>query len=484
MERLSPKYTTAIVALSLLVSGGLQAAWLWQLFAAQKKQLKEDIEHMVSTTSQTSWYRGVTLFEKPKNLKRVKQLFLSPQWEQLRRSLDNMVETGLASSFVIQSNDDSTAVLMSFRARDSAERKNNLRPVTTDTGLSEEQLRKNDSLSLILMKQDVITQLREMHVTLPVYYNIYNFDMTSLQESNMPKGLVPAYKSRGYLYGVQDHQKYQLCLPAINYAVWYRMRYYVVSAVLMMLLTGAAFYFILRLLRNVRLYADAKADFTRNMTHELKTPISTVSLALESIQKYNLASDPERLQNYLDISRHELQRLDLMVEKALDIGADNISAIPFSPELYDVQTGLQQAVDSMQLQLLDSSCKIEFHPSAEPCFVWGDPVHLTNIFYNLADNAIKYTGSGLLLQINCSCDNETVTINFKDNGPGIDKIYQKNIFDKYFRIPVKGNRHDVKGSGIGLYYVKQMVEKHGGNIKLKSDPGNGACFTITLKAAS
>ncbi|MES2112146.1 MAG: HAMP domain-containing sensor histidine kinase [Bacteroidota bacterium] len=483
MNRFNPKYTTVIVALSLLVSGGLQVVWLRQLFSAQQKQLKDDIEHLVGTTAQTSWYRGVSAFEKPQNLKRVKQLFLSPQWAQLRRALDNMVESGLSTKFSIESGDDSTALFMNFRLPGSPKKKNNSQPVTSNTGLTPEQLHRIDSLSLISMKKGVAAGLLQMGITSPVYYNIYNFNMTSLQQSNLPKGLMPAYTSNGYLYGIQDHYKYQLCLPAIGKVVWYRMRYYVASAVLMMLLTGAAFYIILRLLRNARLYADAKADFTRNMTHELKTPIATVSLALESIQKYNLASDPQTLQNYIDISRHELQRLDLMVEKALNIGVDGNAAIPFNPELYDVQTGLQQVVASMQLQLLNTNSGIEFHPSAEPCFVFGDPVHLTNIFYNLADNAIKYTGSGLLLEISCTCDADVIIISFKDNGPGIDKIYQKNIFDKFFRIPAKGNTHNVKGTGIGLNYVRQMVEKHGGTIRVKSEPGGGASFIITLKAA-
>lgn len=484
MKRLNPKYTTTIVVLSLLVSGGLQVVWLRQLFSAQKKQLKDDIEHMVSDTSQTNWYRGVSTFEKPQNLKRVKRLFLSPQWGQLRGALDNMVETGMVTHFSISSDDDSTSVLMTFRAGGKSLKDNNSNPITSGTGLTLEQLRANDSVSLIAMKKNVVAGLRQLGITSAAYYNIYNYNMASLKESNFPKGLQPAFTSKGYLYGVQNHYRYQLSLASINYAVWYRMRYYVASAVLMLLLTGTAFYFILRLLRNVRLYADARTDFTRNMTHELKTPISTVSLALESIQKYNLAADPQTLKNYIDISRHELQRLDLMVEKALNIGADGNAAIPFNPELYDVQTGLLQVAASMKLQLLNGKSKIEFHPSDEPCFVYGDPVHLTNIFYNLADNAIKYAGDGLLLEISCTCHADKVIIIFKDNGPGIDKIYQKNIFDNFFRIPASGNTHNVKGSGIGLYYVRQMVEKHGGNIKVKSEAGSGACFIITLKAAA
>ncbi|WP_295795551.1 HAMP domain-containing sensor histidine kinase [Mucilaginibacter sp.] len=484
MKRLRSKYTTILIVLSLVLSAGLQAVWLRQLFSAQQKQLKDDIEHFVSTTAQAQMYRSVTSFEKPKNLPRVKQLFLSPQWAQLRQAFDNMKALGISYNFQINSDDDSTSVSMNFSLKDKPAKERNRGPATTNTGLTAAQLSMVDSLSLIAMKKEVAAGLQQMGITSAIYYNLYNYSMTGLRGGDVPKGLAAAYASKKYLYGIQEHYRYQLILSAINNVVWYRMRYYVASCLLMLLLTCAAFYFIMRLLRNVRLYADAKADFTRNMTHEFKTPIATVSLALESIQKYNLAEQPETMQNYLDISRHELQRLDLMVEKALNIGNEKDAEIPFNTELYDVQTGLQQVITSMQLQLLNSGSEIVFKPSAEPCFVFGDPVHLTNIFYNLVENAIKYSGTGLVLDISCACDDKTVTISFKDNGPGIDKIYHKNIFDKFYRIPADGNTHDIKGTGLGLYYVKQMVERHNGTIKVKSETGNGTCFIITLPAAS
>lgn len=479
MNRIGSKYTTILVVCSLLLGGSLQVIWLNQLFKAQQKQLKDDLEHLVSTTTQASWYQSVTTFEKPKNLPRIKKLFLSPQWEQLRRAFDNMKAAGLSANIRIESNDDSTSASIRISLKDSATNNGKALPVTSNTGLTEEQLQTNDSLSLIQLKKDITNGLHLLGVTTPIYHNIYTYNMDSLYDSNIPNNQQPAWTSNGYLYGIRNHYRYQLALPAINYLVWYRMRYYVVSSIFMMALTAAAFYFILRLLKNARLYADAKADFTRNMTHELKTPIATASVALESIKKYNLLNDPETLQSYIDISRHELRRLDGMVEKALNLGTDS----PFKPELYDVQTGLQQVITSMQLQLNDRST-ITFHPSTEPCFVFGDPMHLTNIFYNLVENAIKYSKDVLTMTITCSCNPNTVTISFEDNGPGIGRIYQQKIFEKFFRVPAKDNTHDIKGSGLGLYYVKQMIERHEGTIRVKSEPGSGACFIITLKTAS
>ena len=484
MKWLKTKYTYALIVLSLLLSGGLQVVWLRQLFAAQQKQLNEEIEHLVSTTVQAKWYSSIYSLEKPQNRQRSRQFFLSPQWEQLRQAFDNMKASGLTSNYRIESNDDSTSVSMNFSLNDLPANNRNRVPKTYHSGKTPAQLRASDSLALLEIKQEVAAGLRQLGISSDLYYKVYKYDMKSLYVSNLPSGLKPAYISKKYMYGIQNHYRYQLCLPSINGAVWYRMRYYVASSLLMILLTCTAFYFILKLLRNQQLYADAKADFTSNMTHEFKTPISTVSLALESIKKYNLINNPETLQNYLDISQHELRRLDLMVEKVLNISTGKDTEQPLKLELYDVQSGLQQVISSMQVQLTNKQAGIRFTASEEPCFVSGDPVHLTNIFYNLIDNAIKYSGTGLEMDIRCQCDTETVTLQFKDNGPGIDRIYHKNIFEKFFRIPAQGDTHDIKVSGLGLHYVKQMVEKHGGTIKIKSEPGHGTQFITTFPAAS
>ena len=484
MKLFKAKYTYVLIVLSLLLSTGLQVVWLQQLFTAQEKQLRIDIEHLVGLTAQTNLYYSITAFEKPGNAKQIKQLFLSPQWEQLRHAFDNMKMENMSAYYSITIDDDSTAVSMNFSLKDTPVKRKHNKPVTSQTGMTAAQLVSSDSVSLVEMKRKVRSSLKKIGITSEVYEKIYYYNTLDVFKSNVPKLLKPAFISNRYLYNIQNLYRYQLILPAIEYVVWYRMRYYLASSVLMVLLTCTAFYFILRLLRNQQLYADAKADFTSNMTHEFKTPIATVSVALESIKKYDLIKNPETLQNYLDISQHELKRLDLMVEKVLNISNGNNAEQPLKLELYDVQSGLQQVISSMQIQLLNSHASISFRTSEEPCFVFGDPVHLSNIFYNLIDNAIKYSGAALLLEITSKCDADKVTLSFKDNGPGIDKLYHKNIFDRFFRVPVKGDTHDIKGSGLGLHYVKQMVEKHHGTIRIKSEPGNGTNFIITLPAAS
>jgi len=484
MKWLRAKHTYTLIVLSLLVSTGLQFVWLQQLFLAQRKQLEQELEQVVSNASQFNIFSSLVSLSGPADQRRLKRFFLSPQWRLMRQAYDNMKMSGVKSSYSIIIQGDSTAVQMNMSLKDKPVKPLKYKkPVNTVGNMTAEQILVSDRISLITMKKRVTSELNKLGVH-KGYYKIYEYPFTKVQNSNFPGGQKQVFASKLYSFNLQGTHRYQLVLAEINSIVWYRMRYYLASSILMILLTCMAFYFILRLLRNQRLYADARADFASNMTHEFKTPIATVSVALESITKYKLANDPETLQNYLDISQHELQRLNLMVEKVLHISQENGGEQPLKLELYEVQSGLQQVINSMKLQLQQSHAGIHLLPSAEPCFVYGDPVHLTNIFYNLIDNAIKYAGDAFEMEIGCEYQGSQVILTFKDNGKGIEKIHQDKVFERFYRIPAAGDTHDVKGSGLGLHYVRQMVEKHRGMIRLKSEPGKGSTFIITLPAAT
>jgi signal transduction histidine kinase len=481
MKWLKAKHTYTLIVLSLVLSAGLQLVWLDQLFRAQKKQLQQDIEQVVSNASKLNNYKSLVAASEPSDEGRIKKVFLSPQWILLRQAFDNMKVAGLEGSRSIIIQGDSLAIQLHFSLYEKPQPVKNRQD---SSHVSKSAFLISDSAAFVTMHNSVMTGLKEIDINLPVYHKIYTSGDNLLQESDFPQAKAPGFESEKYPYNLDEVKKYQLVLNDINPTVLYRMRYYIASSVLMILLTCLAFYFILRLLRNQQLYADARSDFASNMTHEFKTPIATVALALESITKYNLTSDPETLKNYLDISQHELQRLNLMVEKVLNISQEDDAGNALNSELYEVQAGLEQVINSMKLQLLQRHASIHLMPSEEPCFVFGDAVHLSNIFYNLIDNAIKYAGDAFSLEIRCTYQQHKVIISFKDNGPGIEKIYQERIFERFYRVPGRGDTHDVKGSGLGLHYVRQMVEKHGGRISLKSEPGKGSDFIITLPAAT
>lgn len=485
MRKLKVKYTHVLIAFSLLVITGLQAIWLQQLFLAQRSQFVNELEGLVRNNTQANVYQVLTNSNGPNEdmKKRINKLFLSPQWDQLRTAANNMYAiSGLRYVQSISTNIDSVAVNLNFSMTKHAAKP--LRPVVVYTNSTKEEIWKNDSLSMIVMRKKIVTDLKSIGINSKTYYTLYDPYNKVISVADSPSGLKPEYVSRKYAFNLQHDYDYQLIVPHIFSVVLYRMRYYLASSILMIMLTCAAFYVLVRLLRKQRMYSEAKSDFTSNMTHELKTPISTISVALESIKKYKMINDPETLEKFLDISELELQRLNRMIEKVLNIDKAESQELQLHMQLFEVQSGLADVISSMKLQLTDPAGTIILHPTDEPYFVNGDAVHLTNIFYSMIENAIKYSKGVLCLEINCSLLHSNVMISFKDNGPGIDKIYQDNVFDRFFRVPSKGEVHDVRGFGLGLYYVKQITEKHGGSIALRSDLGKGSNFIISLPSAT
>lgn len=483
MKWFSSRYAYPLIILSLVVSIALQAVWLRQLFVSQREQLKKNLEQAVSTSAIHTIYASIAGASKRGD--RFKEFFLSPQWLQMRQAFDDLKINGVHSTFHYGLGSDSSVVQIEIVFKNHT---STTKEPSYDIKWNNEsgaELKKIENRDIKRMDSAVKQQLAVLGITHYTGYALYNYGKDTLVSTSMPRSQYAraVYHSGTYSYNLKSLHKYQLAVNALNGVVIYQMRYYLFSSLLMILLTGVAFYFLLKLIRNQRLYADAKSTFTSNMTHEFKTPVATISVALESITKYQLVNDPEKLQNYLDISRHELQRLHLMIEKVLNLSQEEESSNTMRQELYDVQAGLKQVVVSMQVQLDNSRSTIKLLLADEPCFVNGDPLHLTNVFYNLIDNAIKYAGPQMEMQISCACSANNVTTSFKDNGPGIAGVYHEKVFDRFFRIPGINDRHNVKGSGLGLHYVKQVINKHGGSISVKSEPGKGSNFIIILPVA-
>ena len=475
-------FTYPLVALALIASVGLQSAWLLQLFKSQRTQLSHQIDEMVNDEAKTNLYLSLASLRPIGNQRQMKSFFLSPQWQQIRMAYDNMNIYGLDASFTINLEGPTTHVTMDFKVSDTPPKYR--REVAPElVGLPPEEILKKDTVSLPRMLKSVAKRLQQLGVTAAPYYRISTFLSGAQIVSTLPSSKRAEYISAKHSYNFKHHYQYQLMIVSLDQDIWYKMRYHLISAVLMILLTGLAFYYILNLYRKQQLYANAKADFSNNMTHEFKTPIATVDIVLESITKYGLARDPEKLTNYIDIGRSELQRLNLMVEKVLNTNQREVEEPSLNFQLYEVQSGLAQVAAAMNLQLAKTGTCIEIEENVEPYFILGDPIHLSNIFYNLIDNAIKHGINPTQIKIAVKHVQTNIVILIKDNGPGIDHMYHEMIFDRFFRIPGKGAIHQTNGSGLGLYYVRQTVRRHGGSIKVNSTPGNGTTFIITIPAA-
>lgn len=248
------------------------------------------------------------------------------------------------------------------------------------------------------------------------------------------------------------------------------------SAVLLML-TVLCFLYMLRTILRQKKLSEVRNDFINNMTHELKTPIATVSAAVEAMQNFNALNDRQKTDQYLNISQQELQRLSDLVEKVLHIAAEEKEDLELFREPVDLNGLIRNIIANHRLK---ANKKVDFTYTmlADP-IVNVDKTHLSNALNNLVDNAIKYSGDTAEITIRVTRLHDRLQVTVTDNGIGIPHNYLDSIFEKFFRVPT-GNLHNVKGFGLGLSYVKKVVEKHGGSIRVKSEPEKGTEFLLEI----
>jgi two-component system phosphate regulon sensor histidine kinase PhoR len=244
-------------------------------------------------------------------------------------------------------------------------------------------------------------------------------------------------------------------------------------------LTTLSFFLAFRSLRQQQRLAKLKNDFISNITHELKTPIATVSVALEALNNFNALNNPERTREYLEISRHELNRLSILVDRVLKMSMFENQALELQKESFDFKTALENILNSLRLQFEKSETAVTMQVMGTDFNIHGDPIHLTNVVYNLIDNALKYSKENPKIDIALHAANGTLQLKVSDQGIGIASEYQSKIFEQFFRVPNE-NRHNIKGYGLGLSYVAGVVDLHGGKIDVESSLGKGTSFTISL----
>jgi two-component system phosphate regulon sensor histidine kinase PhoR len=225
--------------------------------------------------------------------------------------------------------------------------------------------------------------------------------------------------------------------------------------------------------------SEIQKDFINNMTHEFKTPISTIALSTEVLKDPAIVHQPERLFNYTTIIEKENSRLKQHVERVLQMARLDKEDIGLKKEMVDVHQLIQEAIRNNQHALLEKNGTITCELTATRHQLEADKLHLTNAFSNLIDNSIKYSKTTPQIVVRTENQNGNIIVSVTDNGIGISNENQKRVFQKFYRVPT-GNVHDVKGFGLGLSYVKTIVESHKGSIRLESELGKGCTFRICL----
>lgn len=284
--------------------------------------------------------------------------------------------------------------------------------------------------------------------------------------SNFPE--TPKLNNDGYYFAVQ--------FPLLEANILSQMGIWGFSSAVMLVVIFFFVYTLFVILKQRRL-SEIQKDFINNMTHEFKTPISTIAISSEVLKDPSIVHTPERLLNYATIIQNENQRLKQQVERVLQMAQLDNEDPGLKKEECDIHELIREVVKNNSLAIESKQGNVLLKLDARESFLNLDKLHFTNVIYNLLDNALKYNHGQPEITIATRNLNGHLQISISDNGIGIPPEGQKKIFHKFYRVPT-GNVHNVKGFGLGLNYVKLIVENHDGKISLESVPGKGSIFTL------
>ncbi len=267
--------------------------------------------------------------------------------------------------------------------------------------------------------------------------------------------------------------------PGGNSFVFSSMRNTLILSLVFSLVMLSVFYYTIRLILKQKKLSEMKSDFINNMTHELKTPIATISLATDAINNPLIKNNEEKFKDYTRILKEENQKLNNHVERVLEMSMIDKGQLHLNKKKISLDQLINNTLKTHKLHIEKQNAKVNVEIDKE-IFAMLDEGHMQAVFNNLIDNALKYSKEFCEIRINIKEVAKELVITFKDNGIGIDQHLKEKVFEKFFRVQ-GGNLHDAKGFGLGLAYVRSIVEAHGGTIELQSEKGKGSEFIIKLK---
>ena len=276
-----------------------------------------------------------------------------------------------------------------------------------------------------------------------------------------------------------DNNNIQLAFKDESIFILKKMWQLLLVSIVLIFISGFTFFYLLKNIFSQKKLNVLKNDFINNITHELKTPLSTIGVAIEALQKFDVIYDKPKTHEYLNIANNEIFRINTLVDKVLKTSAFDHNNIKFNMEKLNLMDLSEMAIGNFKPQFEKHQVKFTASYNSNVIFVLADKLHFTNVIYNLIDNAIKYSPVKPEISYKITLFARRIFIEVKDNGIGISSNYTDRIFEKFFRVPT-GNVHNVKGYGLGLSYVKGVLTGHNGSISVKSEQNRGTIFTIEL----
>ncbi|WP_053093744.1 sensor histidine kinase [Rufibacter radiotolerans] len=344
-----------------------------------------------------------------------------------------------------------------------------------------QQLQMQEMLKAELLDRDICLRY---HFTLqtPKEANSKNFILTASGGPTLPHAKLQQneYAVRLFPNDIMTAPSYLVVnFPGRELYVWQSLWLPSAMSLLFTLIILLTFSVTLYTIIRQKKISEIKNDFINNMTHEFKTPIATISLALDALVNPKVRADEARVNYYARIIKDENKRMHQQVEKVLQTAQLERQTLQLAMEHVDVHQLIEKAVEPFQLHIEQRQGQLDLKLDAENPMVYADPSHLVNMIGNLLDNANKYSPHAPQITIQTAATPKGLHISVEDQGTGMSREAQKKVFEKFYRVPT-GNIHNVKGFGLGLSYVKTMVEAHSGTIHLRSELGKGSKFTLWL----
>ncbi len=310
-----------------------------------------------------------------------------------------------------------------------------------------------------------------------------NFTSESADTGHYQQIIMPVTPESGSdMEGLVAYEHLIILIPDFKTQVWQSLTWMIVGSALFTIIIIAAFYLTVKTMVNQRKLNKIKSDFINNMTHEFKTPLATISLAVDALGNAKVQNDSSKQQYFSGIIKEENKRMNKHVETILQAALMDRQELKLQSTPLHVHTVIQHVLENFNLQLQQKKAEVSLLLNAKNDLIDADEIHFTNLINNLVDNSVKYSKENLRITITTHSTTKYLVIKINDNGIGMSKETVKRIFEKFYRAHT-GNLHNVKGFGLGMSYVKTVVDAHKGKIKVDSTLGKGSSFTLEMPLA-
>ncbi len=319
----------------------------------------------------------------------------------------------------------------------------------------------SDSLLNVIKKENVLTDCDKQEAIFAKHYKIL--------DKNSPCHL-PTCEKYTYYFGVSFPNRSKFYSSQVK--AWY----YITGFLFIIIMF---FGYTINVILKQRRLSEVQKNFINNLTHEFKTPIASIDLSAKVLSDPKIAEHPKRLSDYSKIINEQTQRLTSQVEKVLQMATIEKKKLELSKEDISLNEFIQKTIEEFKTSLNGHQYNIQFVGTNDDVTIMADKLHFSNVIFNILDNALKYCDTDPHVEVSLSQDKKHIFIKFADSGIGIPAEYRKKIFGRFFRIPT-GNIHDVKGFGLGLDYVKKIIDRHGWKITVSDNSPKGSIFTLTI----